>query len=268
MIGRPCLKLRKALEDSRSLYNIIRLVGEYDLLEELDFRQLSTLRHESANRLQLINAKHAFEHNEEIGNLLNVALEDILFNFKKVGEEELILADKLKDILKKAREGLATNFDTKDPEWISLYDELRRLFQNKNLNEVTQEEMQDNMKSLKLIHNKVKELNRKNDLLKSKYNGDPKYARTEKRLIEAGKPSKIKSQIMEALLRIKEQTDLTVLQRQDSLNNENYFKKEVARMVMKEFNDTLKQKLDYDTVLFVSDVIVKEYLNEYYERPA
>lgn len=262
------LEIKKALEDARSLYNIIRLVGEYELLEELDFRQLNTLRNEASNRLQLINAKEAFQHNEEMSNLLNVALEDILFNFKKIGEEELILADKLKDILKKTREGLAHNFDTKDPEWVSLYDELRRLFENKNLNEVSQEEMQANMHSLKQIHNKVKELNRKNDLLKAKYDGDPKYARTEKRLLEAGKPSKIKSQIMEALQRIKLQTDLTVLQRQDSLNNENYFTKEVARMVMKAFNDTLKQRLDYDTVMFISDVIVKEYLDEYYERPA
>lgn len=262
------LDIKKALEDARSLYNIIRLVGEYELLEELDFRQLNTLRNEASNRLQLINAKEAFQHNEEMSNLLNVALEDILFNFKKIGEEELILADKLKDILKKTREGLANNFDTKDPEWVSLYDELRRLFENKNLNEVSQEEMQANMHSLKQIHNKVKELNRKNDLLKAKYDGDPKYARTEKRLLEAGKPSKIKSQIMEALQRIKVQTDLTVLQRQDSLNNENYFTKEVARMVMKEFNDTLKQRLDYDTVMFIANVIVKEYLDEYYERPA
>ena len=262
------LEIKKALEDARSLYNIIRLVGEYELLEELDFRQLNTLRNEAGNRLQLINAKEAFEHNEEMSNLLNVALEDILFNFKKIGEEELILADKLKDILKKTREGLAHNFDTKDPEWVSLYDELRRLFENKNLNEVSQEEMQANMHSLKQIHNKVKELNRKNNLLKAKYDGDPKYARTEKRLLEAGKPSKIKSQIMEALQRIKLQTDLTVLQRQDSLNNENYFTKEVARMVMKAFNETLKQRLDYDTVMFISDVIVKEYLDEYYERPA
>ena len=124
------------------------------------------------------------------------------------------------------------------------------------------------MHSLRQIHNKVKELNRKNDLLKAKYDGDPKYARTEKRLLEAGKPSKIKAEIMEALRRIKLQTDHTVLQRQDSLNNENYFTKEVARMVMKEFNDTLKKRLDYDTVMFISDVIVKEYLDEYYERPA
>ena len=259
--------LGDGMENYSNLF-IIRLVGEYELLEELDFRQLNTLRNEAGNRLQLINAKEAFEHNEEMSNLLNVALEDILFNFKKIGEEELILADKLKDILKKTREGLAHNFDTKDPEWVSLYDELRRLFENKNLNEVSQEEMQANMHSLKQIHNKVKELNRKNDLLKAKYDGDPKYARTEKRLLEAGKPSKIKSQIMEALQRIKLQTDLTVLQRQDSLNNENYFTKEVARMVMKAFNETLKQRLDYDTVMFISDVIVKEYLDEYYERPA
>src|SRR5690606_23307483 len=38
------LKIKKALEDARSLYNVIRLTGEYDLLEKLDFRQLGRLR--------------------------------------------------------------------------------------------------------------------------------------------------------------------------------------------------------------------------------
>ncbi len=261
------LQIRKALDDARSLYNIIRLVGEYELLEQIDFRKLNTLRIEAENHLALMNAKKSLETNEEIGNLLNVALEDVLFMFKKVGEKELVLADDLKDLLKKTREALGGNFDPKDPEWISLYEELKRLFDNKNLSEVTREEMERNMNSLIEIHEKIKELNRKNDLLRDKYKGDTKYARVQKRLVEAGKPSKLKTVIIEALQHIKEETDIAVLNRQDSLNNEHYFGQLVARLVFKEFSKQ-KVSMDVDTVEFIKNLIVEEYLNEYYGRTA
>ncbi|MCB0432011.1 MAG: type I restriction endonuclease subunit R [Mangrovimonas sp.] len=260
------LQIRKALDDARSLYNIIRLVGEYELLEKIDFRKLNTLRIEAENHLALMNAKNALEANEEIGNLLNVALEDVLFMFKKVGEKELVLADDLKDLLKKTREALGNNFDPKDPEWVSLYDELRRLFEDKNLNEVTREEMERNITSLNEIHEKIKELNRKNDLLKDKYQGDTKYARVQKRLVEAGKPSKLKTIIIEALQQIKEEADLAVLNREDSLSNESYFGQLVARLVFKEFSKQVS--MDVETVEFIKNLIVEEYLNEYYGRSA
>ena len=128
--------------------------------------------------------------------------------------------------------------------------------------------MKQNMQSLEAIHAKVKELNRRNNLLKQKYEGDPKFARVQKRIIEAGRPSKIKSAIIEALQKIKEQTDQSVLQRNDILSNESYFTKQVARMVNKEFEDSLDQKLDYDSILFVSNLIVREYLDDYYNKPA
>ena len=262
------LAIKKALEDARSLYNVIRLVGEYELLERLDFRKLNELRYETMNRLSLLNAKEAFETNEEMGNLLNVALEDVLFQFHKRSEEVMILGDELKNILKRTREALANNFDTKDPEWTSLYEELRRLFEGRNLSEISQEEMKANIQSLEAIHAKVKELNRRNNLLKQKYQDDPKFARVQKRIIEAGRPSKIKSAIIEALQKIKEQTDQSVLQRNDILSNESYFTKQVARMVNKEFEDSLNEKLDYDSILFVSNLIVREYLDDYYNKPA
>ena len=261
------LQIRKALDDARSLYNIIRLVGEYELLEKIDFRKLNELRIEAENHLALMNAKKALETNQEIGNLLNVALEDVLFMFKKVGEKELVLAVDLKDLLKKTREALGGNFDPKDPEWVSLYDELRRLFDDKNLNEVTRDEMERNMASLKDIHEKIKELNRKNDLLKDKYEGDTKYARIQKRLVEAGKPSKLKTVIIEALQHIKEEADVAVLNRQDSLNNEHYFGQLIARLVFQEFKKQ-SVSMDVETVEFIKNLIVQEYLNEYYGRTA
>ncbi|WP_179006444.1 type I restriction endonuclease subunit R [Winogradskyella forsetii] len=261
-------RIKKALEDARSLYNIIRLVGEYELLDSIDFRKLGELRIEATNHLALINAKEALEQNEEVGNLLNMALEDIVFGFRKIGENELILAGELKEILKKTREALGGNFDPKDPEWISLYEELRRLFDNKNLNEVSQEEMQNNITSLKTIHEKIKELNRRNELLKDKYKGDPKYARVQKRLLEAGRPSKLKTAIIEALQNIKQQTDIAVLDRSDSLHNESYFARVVAKLVFNEFQKTIDTPMDFETVEFIRDLIVEEYLNEYHGKSA
>lgn len=261
-------QIKKALEEARALYNVIRLVGEYDLLEKLDFRQLSILRTMAVDHLNLIHAKDAFENHEEVGNLLNLALEDVIFGFKKVGENELVLAGELKDMLRKTREALGHNFDPSDPQWVSLYEELRRLFEGKNLNEVSQDDMQNNISSLKSIHERIQELNRKNDLLKEKYNGDPKYVRVQKRLIELGRPSRIKTAIIEALQHIKTETDVALLAREDSMENTSYFTRVVAQHVLNEFQKTLSTPLDAPTVKFISELIVNEYVNEYQGKTA
>ncbi|MFP3458181.1 hypothetical protein R0J89_18210, partial [Psychrobacter sp. SIMBA_152] len=86
------------------------------------------LSREANNRLALINTKEALEHSVDTTNLLNVALEDVVFAFTKVKEEELVLADELKSALQKTREQLGGNFDPKDPEFVSLKQELERLF--------------------------------------------------------------------------------------------------------------------------------------------
>ncbi|MCV4627085.1 hypothetical protein OFC18_33955, partial [Escherichia coli] len=75
-------------------------------------------------------------------------------------------------------EALAANFDQQDPQFVSLKDELERLFKKKKLSEVTQQEMVANIGTLNKIHGRIKELNRQNNLLRQKYRGDVKYART------------------------------------------------------------------------------------------
>ncbi len=77
------------------------------MLNKLDFQKLSILAREANNHLALINTKEALESNVDTTNLLNVALEDVLFTFTKVGEEEMILADKLRSTLQRTREMLA-----------------------------------------------------------------------------------------------------------------------------------------------------------------
>jgi len=256
------LGIKKALEAAKNLYNIIRLYGHFELLEKIDFKKLTQLYNETARHIDLINLKDSVETRSEATNLLNVALEDVLFMFRKVSEDELVIADKLKDTLRKTREALAVNFDQKDPEFITLYEELKRLFEKKNLDEITQEEMTKNIVSLQAIFDQVAELNRRNNLLKAKYKNDPKFVRTHKRVMESGGISKRESEVFETLIEIKAQADDKILINQRLLENESFFDQLMRKTVIDGFDKT-GVKLDSQSAQFINTCLVKEYLNEY-----
>lgn len=52
---------------------------------------------------------------------------NVMFMFHKISEDELVIADQLKDMLRKTREALGGNFDQTDPQFVTLYDELKGL---------------------------------------------------------------------------------------------------------------------------------------------
>lgn len=256
------LEIKNTLENAKNIYNLIRLQGDYDLLKKVDFKKLNQMYNETSRHLDLLNLKLAVENKVDISNLLNIALENVIFMFRKVSEDELVIADRLKDMLRKAREALAGNFDPKDPEFVSLYDELKRLFNMKNLDEVSQEEMKENIDSLQNIYDKATEQNRKNNLLKAKYENDEKYARIHKRILEKGNISKRESQINEILLDIKKQADDKILNNNKLLNNESYFGQELIVTILNNFEKS-KINLEPDSAMFIKDSLLKEYINEY-----
>ena len=255
--------LKKALADARSLYNLIRMQGDYSLLQQLDFQKLNQLYRETCNHLDLLNLKESIESNADTANLLNIALEDVLFMFTKVREEELVLADKLKNTLRKTREALVDNFDQQDPRFITLKEELERLFKKKRLNEVTQEEMTANIGALNQIYEQVKELNRQNNQLRTKYHGDPKYTRIHKRLLERGLLFETERRIFEALTGVKQKADEQVLQNTQLLANESYFERMMMPMVIGEFQTRRNIKLNPDATRTINRLVVTEYMNEF-----
>jgi type I restriction enzyme R subunit len=257
------LALKKALGDAKSLYNLIRLQGEYSILEELDFAKLTILYRETCNHLDLLNLKENIEQGVDTTNLLNIALEDVIFRFIKVGEEELVLADKLKNTLRQTREALASNFDQQDPKFVSLKEELERLFKKKNLSEVTQDEMVANIDSLNKIHERVKELNRQNSQLRQKYHGDAKYARIHKRLQERGGISESERKIFEALTGVKQDADEQVLNNSQILENESYFERQMMPFVIKRFKGEQNIPLNADASRYINHLVVAEYLKEF-----
>lgn len=262
------LKITRVLNNAKSLYNLIRLSGNYELLEQLDFHKLTILSRDANNRLALINAKEALESNIDTSNLLNIALEDVIFAFVKVKEEEMVLADQLKNILQKTREMLGGNFDQKAPEFISLKEELERLFKKKNLNEVTKEEMESNIAALEKIYVQAKELERKNQLLRAKYDNDEKYARLHKRLMEKDPLTDSESKLFEALQGLKAAVDLQIIQNSKMLENESFIERMIMRLVIDQFKNKQHIPLDAATSKRINGLIVKEYMNEFYGRVA
>ncbi|MFZ6050750.1 type I restriction endonuclease subunit R [Halocola ammonii] len=257
------LEIVKALNTSKSLYNLIRLTGNFDLLEKLDFRNLNVLARLANQRLDLINKREAMEHGRESEQLLNIALEDVLFAFTKVKSEELVLADQLKDILRRTREALSDNLDKSSPEFINLRQELERLFKKKNLNEISKEEMESNIKELRKIYDKAIEDDRKNRLLRAKYDNDAKYARIHKRLMEKGEPTDDELKLFKALNDLKTATDDYVQQNAQALTNEAFIERMVMKKIIEEFKKKNNINLNADHTRFINKLVVREYLNEF-----
>ncbi|WP_185264665.1 type I restriction endonuclease subunit R [Elizabethkingia anophelis] len=260
------LQLVKALRTAKELKNLIALQGLEGLGELVDFEILNRLLIEAQSRLDSLNFVESLANAEETQNLLSAALEDIIFQFIKVGEEELKLADELKDQLRKTREALQNNFDQNDPVFVSLREELERIFKKKNLTETTQSEMVENLPLLRKIYNEAKELNRKNALLKAKYNNDEKYVRIHKRLTEKGQLNAKEMQLHKALMMVKNEVDNRLEGQEDYLNNEALFDRYLVKLVAQKFVIDEKLDLDAETRQNISTLIGKEYFQLYNNR--
>ncbi|MCB9187841.1 MAG: type I restriction endonuclease subunit R [Flavobacteriales bacterium] len=257
------IEIVKALNSSKSLYNLIRLSGQYDQLDKLDFRKLQLLAREAQHRLNLINAKDALENKADTTNLLNLALEDVVFAFTKVGEAELVLADELKDTLRRTREKLGGSLDPIDPQFISLKEELERLFKKKNITQVERGEMEQNMQELNRIYDLAKELDKKNARLTAKYQNDVKYMRIHKRLSEKDPLTDSELKLFEALNDLKKAIDEQILQNAHQMENETFVERMIEQLVIKELYKKHGIQLNLEKTKYIGHLVFKEYMNEY-----
>lgn len=256
-------RIVKALKRAKELKNTAILSEYGDWKKLLNFGKLNRALSDAQNRLGNLNLLEDLQNENETQNLLNEALEDVLFEFRKVGEEELKIADEYREMLRKTRESLQFNFDQKDPEFISLKEELEKIFKKKNLSEITQEGMREDMVLFQKIYDKAKELNRKNELLKVKYENDKKYARIHKRLQDKNQLNAKEIKLYNALIQVKKVVDNELEGMEDLLENEAYFQKFMHKIVIDQFKKKEKIALDYETSKNINQLLVNEYLHQY-----
>lgn len=122
--------------------------------------------------------------------------------------------------------------------------------------------MTQNIGSLQQIYDQVVELNRRNNLLKAKYENDEKYAKLHKRVMEKGNISDRESLVYEALMDIKKQADEKVLINNHMLDNEGFFVQFMSPLVVNGF-EKQKINLDPEVIKYINGYVVNEYINEY-----
>ena len=253
--------IRKALENYKTLYNLIKMYGYEDLTDKIDISRVSKLANEVTNRINILNLTDTVINSENMTELLNVALDKIDFNFTKISEAELVIADKYRTTLETTRQEFERNFDKKDPEFVSLFEELKRIFTKKNIEELTADEMQSNMLELVKLRDKAKMQNTRNEMLVAKYENDIKFVRIHKRLKEAKFDNIQDYELNKILLEIKHQIDEMLVKSYKLMDNVPYFigsiKPVVMRVAMANGINVKVEQID-----FIANNILEEYVEE------
>lgn len=255
------LALRQTLDTYKELINIIQLFGYEELAQKFTMENLHALYTEVNNRIAIVNLKQNMRDGEDVSGLLNLALDQIEFHFRKVSEGELVIADKFQDVLEKTRQELERSLDTKDPEYISLLEELKRIFKKKNIEELTADEMKQNIQELERIRKAAAQQNLRDQMLCAKYQNDVKYMRTHKRIKATPPPIGSDPVIFDVLMGIKVAVDQKVLKNQRMMDNHAYFTREIMPEIIQSCRNRGVQPTA-SQVKFMEGCISSEYFAE------
>ena len=255
------LSLRQALDTYKELLNIMKLFGYDELAKKFSMERLHAMLTEVNNRISIINLKQNMQKSEDMTELLNTALDRIEFHFRKVSESEMVIADQFQDILEKTRRELERSLDPKDPEYVSLLDELKRIFKKKNIEELTADEMKEHIQDLERIRKAAAQQNLRDQMLCSKYGNDAKYMRTHKRLKASPPPIGADSVIFDVLMGVKAAVDQKVLKNQRMMDNHAFFSQEIMPSIIQSCRKS-GVKPTLDQVKFIDQCISIEYFAE------
>ena len=281
------LELKKVLLEARDCYNLVRTFGDEDLKEtfkKIEILKLPQMLSEVQRRISLINQKELFNGDSELKALINDAMSEITFSFRRISTEELKIisgGEELQEKWKKTISSFTENIDKEDPEYITLQEAFMKKFKEKGFVIDTVDEYEQKTKELDEIIKKLEEIKKKNNNLLKKYRGDKKFVRVHKRISEENKIrrkgekkpiiSEYDEDILDILNRIKDSVDMKVYDRNDILKKDIYFSRTVMTEVSQRLNEMVKSlneekaktdKVDRD---FIKDRIVKEYMSQYRE---
>ena len=255
------LSLRQALDTYKELLNIMKLFGYDELAKKFSMERLHAMLTEVNNRISIINLKQNMQKSEDMTELLNTALDQVEFHFRKVSESEMVIADQFQDILEKTRRELERSLDPKDPEYVSLLDELKRIFKKKNIEELTADEMKEHIQDLERIRKAAAQQNLRDQMLCSKYGNDAKYMRTHKRLKASPPPIGADSVIFDVLMGVKAAVDQKVLKNQRMMDNHAFFSQEIMPSIIQSCRKS-GVKPTLDQVKLIDQCISTEYFAE------
>ena len=260
------IDLRKALESIKQYYNIARLLGYHQLIEQIDIGQVATLLNILSRRmltLSLIDKPADFSSQ----TLLNLAMSETSFSFVKIAEEELRLAaNDLEDWRRRVAGKIKKQRDEKDPEWVSLYEEFQRIMQKHFIygqEGYTMENIKETQKDYEELFKSVEDYYTRMRRLTMNFNGDEMAARSYKHVTNSTTVSEFPA-IYHVIKGSKVKLDHRIGQNQGVLDNEEYLKRMIREQARKEMKKNQSAsnmaKQDFDRLV---ESLFEGYEEEY-----
>lgn len=260
------IDLRKALESIKQYYNIARLLGYHQLVEQIDIAQVATLLNILSRRmltLSLIDKPADFSSQ----TLLNLAMSETSFSFVKIAEEELRLAaNDLEDWRRRVAGKIKKQRDEKDPEWVSLYEEFQRIMQKHFIygqEGYTMENIKETQKDYEELFKSVEDYYTRMRRLTMNFNGDEMAARSYKHVTNSTVVSEFPA-IYHVIKGSKVKLDHRIGQNQGVLDNEEYLKRMIREQARKEMKKNQSAsnmaKQDFDRLV---ESLFEGYEEEY-----
>ncbi len=273
------LELKKALITAKDCCNIVRTFGDEELKEEfakMEIYMLPAMISEVQRHIEILTQKEAFSQDDTTKQLVNEAMANITFNFSKIGQEEMQLISGGAELQEKWQytiRSFTENTDQEDPEYITLREAFMQRFKEHGFVVDSMAKYNEQSKALDEVIKKLNDLQKKNNALARKYNGDTKFACVHKRIREENERRRLQRQaeilsaydekIREMLMRIKEDVDQKVYDRNDILKKDAYFEQTVMVQV-KEGMDKLGFAGSREDRTFIQSRIVLQYLVQYH----
>jgi len=274
------IKLKKILISARDCWNIVRSFGDDELKQtfaKFEIAKLPTMISEIQHHIDNINLREAVEGNDSTRRLINEAMQDIVFNFRKLSEEEMKILSggaELQDKWRRSIQAFTQNIDQDDPELITLREAFMLRFKENGFVIDNVKIFNDYSKAFDEVLKKLSELQVRNNALLKKYNGDAKFTIVHKRIREENERRKsdkktpiisnYDEQILDALLSIKSEIDQKVYDRNDILKKDDYFEQTVMVQI-KEGLKKINIECEREDCVFIQTRISKQYLNQYKE---
>lgn len=273
------LELKKTLISAKDCANIVRTFGDDDLKEafsKLEITKLPDMLKEVQHHIDIINQKEAFAVSDETKQLVNEAMQDIRFNFSKIGEEEMKMiagGHELQDKWSVAIRKFTENTDPDDPEYITLRDAFMQRFKEHGFVVDSIAKFNQESKELDEIIERLVKLQESNNRLLKKYNGDTKFANVHKRIREENKRrfaehkaaifSYYDDNIVAILTDIKSEIDQKVYDRNDILKKDEYFEMTVMTEIAQALYNYPTIEPQMDDFSFIQTRIARQYINQY-----
>ncbi len=265
-------ELRNTLSEAKAIINQVRSFGDEETKEKLEampIGSIATLITEVNHRIERINLLENTEHKADVSGIINVALSELEFEFKKGMPEEMrIIVNDIRERCERVQAEFEANFDTKEEKYVILADEFREYFRKKGFVPKDTADAKESIQYMEEVMKKIREINRRNRLLKKKYKGDERFVRIHKRIEEQNQKrerpliSKQEYEIAENLANMKQGIDEMLYLDINKLDNVPAFQQDVLAIIGKEL---LKMHIraDIKDRKYINNLITTEYLQQH-----